>query len=180
MGFPISSLIANLFIEEFKVKAISSAPFHCLWLIYVDDTFVIQQAEQNHQFIQQINSLHPHIQFTREDPKENSSLPFPDTLVSLGPYNTLTKSVYRRPTHTDQYLYLDSNHYCLAKYNIYNTLAYRARVICTSQPTIKQEEDHIRQALLRCSFLPWTLNRLFIKINNRFSTNHTHLADTRH
>ena len=26
MGFPISSLIANLFMEEFKVKAISSAP----------------------------------------------------------------------------------------------------------------------------------------------------------
>ena len=39
MGSPISPLIANLFVEEFKVKAISSAPHSShLWLRYVDDT----------------------------------------------------------------------------------------------------------------------------------------------
>ena len=86
-----------------------------------------------------------------EDPKENGSIPLLDTLLSLGPYNTLTTSVYRKPTHTDQYLYWGSNHNLLARYGIYITLTHRALVVCTSQPAIKQEEDNIRQTLLRGS-----------------------------
>ena len=47
MCSPISPLIANLFMEEFEAKAISSSPpIPHLWLRFVDDTFVIQQAKQ--------------------------------------------------------------------------------------------------------------------------------------
>ena len=77
----ISPLTANLFMEEFEVKAISSVPTPHLLLRYVDDTYVIQQAEHCHQFLQHINSKYPHIQFTIEDPKEDGSIPFLDTLV---------------------------------------------------------------------------------------------------
>ena len=107
-------------------------------------------------------------------------MPFLDTLVSPGPNKTLKTLVCRKPTKMDQYLHWDSNHNLSAKYSIYGTLAHRAKVVCTSQPTLKQEEDHIRQALLRCSFPPWALNRLHTKINHRFSTNHTHLAENIH
>ena len=45
MGSPIGPLITNLFMEEFKVKALTSAPYPlCLWLRYVNDTFIIQEA----------------------------------------------------------------------------------------------------------------------------------------
>ena len=65
MGFPINLLIANLFMEEFEPKAISSAPnLPRFWLRYIDDTFVNQQAEHSHQFLQLINSIDSHIQFT--------------------------------------------------------------------------------------------------------------------
>ena len=65
----LAPLIANLFMEKLKFKAISSAPTppH-LWLRYMDDTFVTQQAEDSHQLLQHINSLDPHIQFTTDDP----------------------------------------------------------------------------------------------------------------
>ena len=42
MGSPISPLIANLFMEKFEVKVLSSAPHPNIWLRFVDDTFVIQ------------------------------------------------------------------------------------------------------------------------------------------
>ena len=84
MGSPISPLLANLFMEEFEVKAINTTPTPHLWLRYVDDTFVIQQAEHSHQLLQHLNSQDPHIQFTMEDPNQDGTLPFLDTLVSPG------------------------------------------------------------------------------------------------
>ena len=94
-----------------------------LWLRYISDTFVIQQAKHSHQLIQHLNPQDPHIQFTTEDPNGDDAFPFLDTLVSPGPINTLTTTVYRKPTHTDQYLHWDSNHFTSANNSIFNTLA---------------------------------------------------------
>ena len=69
VGSPIRPLIANLFMEELKVKVLSSA-LHSphLWLRFVDDTFVIQWEKHSQQLLQCINSQDPHIQFTTEEP----------------------------------------------------------------------------------------------------------------
>ena len=138
-----------------------------LWLRCVNDTFIIQQAEHSHQFLQYINSIDPHIQLNTEHLKDDGSISFPGTLVSLGPSNTLITSVYRKPTHTGQYLQWDSNQTSPAKYSVYITLAHRTRVVCTSQSGLKQEENHIKQALLRCNYPPWAVKRLHTKINTR-------------
>ena len=79
----------------------------------------------------------------------------------------------------DQYLHWNSNCNLPAKYIVYNTLAHRARVVCTSQPGIKQEKDDIRQALLKCNYPPLALYILHTKINHMFSTNQTHSPDSR-
>ena len=69
MGSPIIPLIANLFMEEFEVKALSTFPHPPrLWLRFVDDTFVITKAEHSQQLLQHINSQDAHIQFTVEEP----------------------------------------------------------------------------------------------------------------
>ena len=48
MGSSISPLIANLFMEEFEVKALSTATQPpSLWLRFVDDTLVILKAEHS-------------------------------------------------------------------------------------------------------------------------------------
>ena len=80
MGPPISPLITNLFMAEFKLKALSSTPYlpH-LWLGYIDDTFVIQEAKHSQQLLQHINSQDQHIQFTVEEPNQEGALPFLDT-----------------------------------------------------------------------------------------------------
>ena len=99
MGCPISPLIANLFMEEFEVKALSTCPHPpSLWLRFVDDTFVINKAEHSKALLQHINK-DPHIQFTVE-PTQQGSLPFLDTLGTIEPNNTFSTTVYRKPTHT--------------------------------------------------------------------------------
>ena len=119
--------------EEFEVQAFSSAPHppH-LWLKLVDNTFIIQQAKHSHQLLQQINLQDPHFQFTTEEPNQEGALHFLDTLVSPGPNNTLTPTVYRKPTHMDQYLLWDSNHYIAAENSVFNTLAFREKVVCSN------------------------------------------------
>ena len=98
MGSSISPLIVNLFMEEFESKAITSASNpHRLWLRYMDNIFAMQQVEHDHHFLQLINCIDAHMQFAMDNPKEDTSIPFLDTLVSLGPKNTLITSTYRKP-----------------------------------------------------------------------------------
>ena len=100
MGSPISPLIANLFMEEFEVKALSSFPHPpSLQLRFVDDTFVITKAEHSQLLLQHINSQDPHIQFTVEEPSQQGTLPFCDTLGTIESNNTFSTTVYRKPTH---------------------------------------------------------------------------------
>ena len=55
IGSPISPLIANLFMEEFEVKAFSSCPHLYPMAKVVDETFVITKAEHSQPLLQHIN-----------------------------------------------------------------------------------------------------------------------------
>ena len=121
MGSPITPLIANLFMEEFEVKAINSTLIPipmakvCRWhLCY-------PRSRTYTTVLQHIKSWNPHIQSTTKEHNQNGSLPFLDTLVLPDPDNILTTTVYSKYTHTDQYLHWDSNHPILTK-TAYSTL----------------------------------------------------------
>ena len=170
MGSPIYSIVANLFIEEFEVKTISTAPYPPRpWVRYVEDTFVIQKAEHSQQFLQHITSIDPRMQLTAEVPNTNRAIPFLDTLVTPRPDSTLLTSVYRKPTHKDQYFHWDSHHNLSAKYSVVNTLTHRARPVCTNAQLLWKEDEHVRKALLRCKYSIWALNRLQINNNHKYS-----------
>ena len=159
MGSPISPLIANIFMEEFEVKALNSFPHPpSLWLRFVDDTFVINKAEHSQDLLQHINNQDPHIQFTVE-PTQQGSLPFLNTLVIIEPDNTFITTIYRKPTHADQYLHWDSNHHITAKQSVFNTLEHRAKTVSSSQDKMDRELQHIKTALQHCQFPSWALNQ---------------------
>ena len=135
MGSPVSPIVANIFIEAVETGAISTA-LHPpkLWRRYVDDTCVIQDQAHKDEFLNHINSVDKAIQFTEEDAKEDGSIPFLDTLITPAQNGTFSIGVYRKPTHTDLYLPLDSNHHLSARYSVIKTLTHMAHSICSTPP----------------------------------------------
>ena len=60
-------------------------------------------------FLQHLNSRQPTIHITMEIKKDNT-IPFLGTSVTRDSDGFLTSRVYKKPTHTDQYLAYDSHH----------------------------------------------------------------------
>ena len=84
-------------------------PLHLLltprvWYRFVDDTLVIQKQAYKQAFLDHINSIDPAIMFTVEGTQDNGAITFLDTLVTSLADNSLSITVYHKPTHTDQYL----------------------------------------------------------------------------
>ena len=100
------------------------------------------------------------------EPTQQGSLPFLDTLVTIEPDNTFSTRVYRKPTHTYQYLHWASNHHITAKHSVFNTLAHRAKTVSSTQDKMDKELHHIRTALQHCQFPAWALNQWQHKFNH--------------
>ena len=164
MGSPISPIVANLYMEEFETKAINSSPHPPnLWKRFVDDPFTIIKSSEKVRFLEHLNTIDPNIQFTSEECGKDGSMPFLDILITPKEDGSLSTAVYRKPTHTDLYLQWDSNHRVSSKYSVVGSLHHRAKTICSSQELLQQEEDHLKQALTRCKYPAWAINKIKIK-----------------
>ena len=182
MGSPISSIVASLFMEDFVVKAINTAKNPPkMWKRYVDDTCVILNSTTKEEFFHHINSIDPKIQFTSEDSNPDGSLPFLDTLVMPQQDGSIKTTVFRKPTHTDMDLHWDSYHHLSAKYSVIYTLRHRAKTVCSTKQLLTEEEDHLHNALRRCTYPIWAWNRVNInkkKKRNNQSNNHNNSNNT--
>ena len=160
MWSPISPIVANLYMEDFEIKAIDTAGYPPrIWKRYVDDTFVTIDSSKKGKFLEHINKMDPHIHFTTEDARTDGSLPFLDTLLMPQSANSLITSVYRKPIHTDLYLQWDSHHHLEAKFSVIKTLKHRAKTVFSNNQLLKEEEDYLIQALKRCNYPVLALNR---------------------
>ena len=160
MGSLISPILANLYMEDLETKAIQSAQNPpSFWRRFVDDTLTITKSSQIDNFLQHLNSIDHHIQFTEEDSRPDGSMPFLDVLITPREDGSLDTTVYRKPTHKDLYLQWDSNHTSTSKYGVVGTLHHRAQLICSSPELLQQEEKHPHQALTRCKYPEWAPNR---------------------
>ena len=135
MGSPLSPIVGNIYMEHFETKALKRAPHPPgLWKRFVDDTFVILDTTYKEEFFQHINGIEEKIQFTAENTTADGSLPFLDTLVTAKGDGSLSTSIYRKPTHTNQYLQWDSHHAIANKYNVINSLLHTAKKKHLLQP----------------------------------------------
>ena len=170
LGSLVSPIVANLSMEYLEQKALSTAPHPPrFWCRFVDDTFVIHKEVNKQGFLQHINSVDPAIKFSVEDIKEDGSIPFLDTIVKPEADGTLSITVYRKPTHTDQYLQWDSHHHLSAKFSVIHTLSHRATTVCSKAELLQQEKDHLRKALTKCKYPKWALDKVEKRLNRSTS-----------
>ena len=90
-------------------------------------------------------------------------MPFLDTLVTPQSDGSLETTVYRKPTHTNQYLQWDSHHTISNKYSIISSLLHRAKNICSNQHLLEEEQMQIQRALSICKYPDWAINRIKLK-----------------
>ena len=165
MGSPVSPIVANLYMDYFEQKALRTAPTPRLWHRYVDDTFVIHKEIHKQEFLQHINSVDPAIQFTVANNKEDGAIPFLDTIVKPEADGTLSITVHRKPTHTDQYLQWDSHNHLSPKFSVIHTLTHRAQTVCINPKLLCKEKAHLGKALTQCKYPKWALDKVEKRLN---------------
>ena len=128
MGSPVSSVVANLFMEclEKEVLSSSGALRPHVWKRYVDDVFSILRRANVKDFLKYmyLNSIDDNIEFTVEE-ESNSRLLFLDVSVTRMETGSLQTSVFRKETHTDRVLNFNSSHSSNAKSAVVRTLIDR-------------------------------------------------------
>ena len=100
MGSPVSSALADIFIEDLEGKAFSKYPdVPRVWHRFVNKIITVVKKYGAEKFLQHLNNQHPRIQFTMEQEKDRS-LPFMDVRFTRRRNGTLARSVYQK---TDPY-----------------------------------------------------------------------------
>ena len=160
MGSPLSPIVVNIYMERFEKLALRT--YSCIppviWLRYVDDTFVKILIAELEAFFNHINSVDPNIKFTLDRLKE-MKLAFLDAGIQVKDNGNLGVTVYRKPTHTDQYLLFDSHHPLEHKLGVIRTLFHRADTVVTDLEDRKREHSHLRGALRKCGYEDWVFQK---------------------
>ena len=147
MGSPVSVSVANLVMEDVEERALASydveLPF---WKRYVDDVCTVIPRNRVQHFLQHLNNTEPSIQFTAEI-ENNSCLPFLDLKIQRSQDGSLSTSVFRKPTHTDQYLNFASHHPLSHKRAVVNTLCTRAATHSSCNQSKVQELNRVSSTL---------------------------------
>ena len=127
MGSPVSTVVANLVMEDVEKRARST--FHSppkLWKRYVDNTFVIIHKNSVEDFLYHLNTIENSIKFTIKK-EADYTLPFLDTLVRRNEHGDFSTSVYRKPTYSNRYLNFRSDHPLEHKHSVVRSLIDRGQ-----------------------------------------------------
>ena len=157
IGASTSGFAAEIYMYQLEKKALDSfVRPPTVWKRYVDDTFAKLETRDVDDFLTHLNNQHPRIQFTTEI-QTNSRIAFLDTEVIVGHQGTLETRIYRKPTHTNQYLNFDSNHHVRQKLGIVSTLRHRADTLVSDHGERKKEKELIENCMRANGYPEWTL-----------------------
>ena len=162
-------MVAKLYMQNHDKIALSTFVYPLkAYERFVDDTFSIIKRELLQPFYDHLNSIHPNIQYTVEEEIEKK-LAFLDTLLKRKDDGTLFVLVYRKTTHTDQYLNYNSNHPSQNKDAVISALFRRAKDIVSDEQDLKWENERIIEVLMENDYSKESIMRVKkrVKRSNR-------------
>ena len=147
--------MANLFMEKLEAEAVNT--YHKqpkLWLRYVDDTFIIwpHGEEELNKFLTHLNSQHRRIRFTMEKERDGK-LSFLDVMIKRKGNGRRGHAVYRKATHTNQYLNATSHHHPAQKASVVTSLLHRAFTVSDAD-SLDPEKKLLTSALHKNGYNP--------------------------
>ena len=167
MGSPLSPVMAGLFMEYFESELLPTiATLPPLWIRYVDDILLMWRDEDNFEdFFSAVNSLTPSIRFTVEW-EEEGKIPFLDTMTHRLPTG-FSFAVYRKTTHSGQYLHYYSGHPEKVKQSVLFSMLLRAYRICDGS-SLQVEINYIRKTFKGLGYPPSVIEKVHSKVRTKF------------
>ena len=100
--------------------------------------------------------------------ESNGELAFLDALLKQN-NGEISVLVYRKPTHTDQYLHYSSHHQTSYKESVASSLYNRAYSIMTNKDDLQKENARIKQVLMENGYQESIISKIFRRITNNHS-----------
>ncbi len=133
-----------------------------LWKRYVDDILELVCKDKVDALTEHLNQVDDtgSIKFTDEREKKNSQIVCLDVLIVRKEDGNVKLLVYRKPSHTDQYLSFNLHHLLHQKLGVICTLLDRCQNTVTDDKDKEIEEIRITEALQRCGYPRWSFNKV--------------------
>ena len=138
-----------------------------VWEWFVDEIYSILKRTHLENVFHHINNLHQIIKFNIEE-ESNGELAFLDTLLKRN-NGEISVLVYRKPTHTDQYLHYSSHHQTSCRESVVSSLLNKAYSIISNKDDLHKENARIKQVLRENGYQERIINKIFRRINNNHS-----------
>ena len=119
------------------------------------------------EFFDHLNSQHEKIKFTMEIEKDNRIL-FLDFHIMKKGNGSFGHDVYKKPTHTDRYLHVDSHHFPSQKFGVLNTLLTRALCI-SNEEHVELELNHLANVFKRSGYSVNQVEKSIIKAKGSYA-----------
>ena len=167
MGNSTSSPLSDLFMEDFETKALRDfrtddpnvRPENVIlfWLRKADDTLTAIHNDYIEPLFTHLNAIHPSIKWTMER-EVGGRIAMLDVTIIRNDNGALDFDVYRKPTHTNQYIPFDSAQPLSHKLSTIHALTRRAHLIPSTDELRKEEIRRVKEALTINGYPRWAYN----------------------
>ena len=152
MGSPLSVVIAELSMQFLENDIVNNSPFPlAFWKRFVDDIIAALPENSLDYFLDYINNINNNFKFEIEK-ENNRSLAFLDLKITRLDDNTFKFNIFRKATHTGQYLNFNSHNPVCHKKAVASSLFNRSKLVCSGKD--KVEEDNIIKQQLKMNNYP--------------------------
>ena len=153
-------------LENIVIQPLLASGILKFYARYVDDTLVLAKPSDIPLILLKLNSFDPQIQFTHEIFTNNNDVHFLD--IKITPTGT---AVYRKSTHTGQYVHLSSFTPWCRKIAWLRALVYRAYKICSNDELLRNELSNITKFASWNGFSKQLTNKLLKSFTPKLPNN---------